>query len=283
MSYFKILKNGAANAVSSYKLILTIWISILVLIIAVAYPLRSFLNSLFGNSMAVERLKDGFDLELTGDLGRMFGGLMTSMTIGVLLLVLVGFLLLTFFAGGLFRRYTLDWGGITVPDFFKASADNFIPFLKIAIEMAVLIAAYTFIIIGIPAIVIQATGGASESGSSIMYLFYAVWFIGMPALLFVADYSRRWIAATGSGRSFRALGNGFRALKKRFWLSYGTELFIILVNVALIVPIIWFPTVATPSKGILVFLFFIGTQMLFILRLMMKAWRYATICELAKY
>ena len=49
-----------------------------------------------------------------------------------------------------------------------------------------------------------------------MKIFFVLWGLGLPVWLFVADYSRRWIAATGSRKVFRALGEGFRALKKRF-------------------------------------------------------------------
>jgi hypothetical protein len=34
-----------------------------------------------------------------------------------------------------------------------------------------------------------------------------------------------------------------------------------------------------PDRGGLVFLFFIATQLLFILRIMIKAWRYASVCQ----
>jgi flagellar basal body-associated protein FliL len=45
MSFFKTLKNGAAAAASSYRLILVIWIVLLVLALAAGYPLKVFMNS----------------------------------------------------------------------------------------------------------------------------------------------------------------------------------------------------------------------------------------------
>lgn len=282
MSIFKTLKNGAAAAASSYKLILFVWITILVLVMAVGFPLRSFLNAMFGNSLAVERLNSGFDIGLAGDFGKPFGALMAAASAGTLLAGTAGFFIMTFFAGGFFRRYSLAWGGLKVSDFLRASAGNFIPFLKIALLMMLITGAYTFIIVGIPGIVAMVVSGSQLPTGKVLYLFYVLWALGMPVWLFVADASRRWIAATGSRKVFRALGAGFRALKERFWLSYGTVLAVLIINTAAVLAIFWFAGNATPDRSFAVFLFFAATQLLFILRLFMKAWRYASVCEAVK-
>lgn len=282
MSIIKTLKNGAVAAASSYKLILLVWITTLVLAMAVGFPLRSFLNSIFGNSLAIERLNDGFDLGLTGDLGKSFTALLAAASAGTLLAGTAGFFIMTFFAGGLFRRYSLAWGGLKVSDFLRACAGNFIPFLKIALLMMLITGVYTFIILGIPGSIIMMVSGSQLPTGNLFYLFYVIWALGLPVWLFVADASRRWIAATGSQKVFRALGAGFRALKERFWLSYGTVLAVLVINTAAVLAIFWFAATSTPEKGILVFLFFIATQALFVIRLFMKAWRYASVCEVVK-
>jgi hypothetical protein len=282
MSLFKTLKNGAVNAAASYKLILLIWITTLVLALAVAFPLRASFNMIFGNSMAIERLNDGFDIGLAGDIGRPFGALMASLSAGSLLVGTAGFFLMTFFAGGLFRRFTLAWGGLRVSEFFRASAGNFIPFLKIALLMMLIIGAYTFVLIGLPGIGNMAATGSQMPSGKFMYLIYGLWALGLPVWLFVADASRRWIASTGSKKVFRALGSGFRLLKERFWLSYLTVLAVFIINSSFIALTVWFAARALPDRGMEVFLFFIGAQSLFILRLFMKAWRYASVCEAAQ-
>ena len=279
MNFFTKLKKGAAAAASSYKLILLIWVTTLVLTLAVGLPLRIFLSSMFGNSMAVERLADGFDLGLTGDLGKPFGALMASVSAGTFFIGLAGFFLMTFFAGGLFKRFTLSWGGLKVSDFLKASAVNFVPFLKIALLMILIIGAYTFVLISIPGIVGLIASGSSVTNGKFFHVFYIIWALGLPVWFFVADASRRWIAATGSRKAFRALGAGFRALKGKFWLSYGIVLTVMVINTVAVIAILWFAAISTPDKGIMVFLFFIATQVLFIIRLFMKAWRYASVCE----
>lgn len=281
MDLIRILKKGAVTAASSYKLLLTVWVITLVMIMFVALPLRSSFKSVFGDSMITEKLSDGFDMGLTGDMGKAFGQLMSSATTGGLLLLLAGFLLYTFFAGGLFTRFTTAWGGLKVSAFMKASAHNFLPFLLIALLMCLIIGVYTALIIGIPSGLRLAFSGGSSRMSGLMKIFYVIWILGLPSWLFVADYSRRWIAATGSRKVFRALGAGFRALKNRFWLSYATVLVIFILNVAFVLGSMWFTASSMPEKGIMIFLFFLATQLLFLVRLFLKAWRYASVSQLA--
>lgn len=282
MRILKTIANGAATAVSSYKLILVVWVTTLVLTLAVGFPLKSFLNGIFGNSMAVSRLSDGFDLGIAGDMGKPFGSLMAAASAGTVLAGTAGFFIMTFFAGGLFRRFTIAWGGIRISEFLKASADNFMPFLKIALLMMLIIGGYTLLLIGVPAILITVLSGSQVPAGNTIYIFWAIWALGMPVWLFVADASRRWVAATGSPKVFRALGAGFRALREKFWLSYGTVLAVTVINILVAAAIFWFTASATPDRGITVFLFFLASQALVVLRLMMKAWRYASVCDIAR-
>jgi hypothetical protein len=281
MHLIKILKKGAIEAASSYKLLLAVWFITLVMIMLVALPLKSSFKSVFGNSMAVEKLSDGFDMGLAGDMGKAFGQLMSSATTGGFLLLLAGFLLYTFFAGGLFARFTTAYGDLKLSAFMKASAHNFVPFLKIALLMCLLIGVYTLLIVGIPAGVMVASLKDSMSVSVLLMILLVIWGLGLPVWLFVADHSRRWIAATGSQKVFRALGAGFRALKEKFWLSYFTVLVILILNFLFVSGAMWVTASSTPEKGIMIFLFFLATQLLFLGRLFMKAWRYASVSQLA--
>lgn len=280
MDFIRTMKKGAAVAISSYKILITIWLITLLTVLLVAVPLKSALKSIFGDSLSVERLKDGFDIGLTGDMGEAFRQLMASAVNGGLLLALAGFLLYTFFAGGLFTRFTTAYGDLKLSAFMKASAHNFVPFLKIALLICSIIAVFTMLIIGIPAGVNVALAQKSGPVPKLMILPCIVWALALPIWLFVADYSRRWIAATGSRKVFRALGEGFRALKKRFWASYATVLVILLLNVVFVSGAMWFTAWSMPDKGVMIFLFFLATQLLFLFRLFLKAWRYATVSQL---
>jgi hypothetical protein len=282
MSIIKTLRNGAVAAVSSYRLTAVIWSATLILALAVGYPLKVFLNSGLGKSMAAERLMQGFDLGLAGDMGKPFGALVSSASAGTILFGIIGFFLMVFFTGGLFRRFTLAWGNLKVSEFLQASAVSFVPFLKITVLMLLIIAGYTLIIAGLPVILAGILSGSGMPSRAAIFIIAAIWALGMPVWLVVADASRRWASATGSAKVFSALGAGFRALREKFWLSYSAVLAVVVLNAVFMTALLWFAATATPEKGYTVFLFFIATQALIFLRLLLKAWRYAVVCETAK-
>ena len=281
MTLVRVLKKGAAAAALSYKQLLVIWVVSLIMILFVSIPLRVMLNAVFGHSMAVMRLTDGFDAGLLGDVGKPFLYLLSAAGAGGLVLLLAGFLLYTFFAGGLFASYTTAWGGLKMTAFIRESARNFLPFLKVNLLTLLIIAGYTFVVLGLPAVARMALSKGSMSEGGSMTFLYFIWILGLPLWLFVADASRRWIAATGSGKAFRAMGAGFRALKERFWLSYGTVTLILIINAIFVFLSFWYLTCSVPEKGGMILIFFIITQIMFFIRLFMKAWRYASVCEAA--
>lgn len=279
--FIKTLRKGAVAAASSYRLLITMWFVTLLIVMLVALPLKSSLKNIFGHSVAVERLSDGFDLGLTGDMGDRFGQLMSSAITGGAGVCLAGSLLFVFFAGGLFSQYTTSYGRLSQAAFFRASAQNFISFLLISLLIYIFIGVYTTLILGIPAGIRLALAKGSVPEGHVMIWFYMVWLLGMPVWLLVADYSRRWMAATGSRKVFRAIGEGFRTMGRRFWFSYLAMLVILVLNGLFIVASLWFTTWVVPQNGAMIFIFFIATQLLFVFRLFMKSWRYATVCELA--
>jgi hypothetical protein len=281
MVFARTLRKGAVAAASSYWHIFTIWLVTLMMVILVALPLKTALKNIFGHSVAVDRLLNGFDLGLTGDMGDRFGMLLSSATTGGVLVIMAGVLLYIFFAGGLFSQYTTAYGRLSRASFFRASAQNFVPFLLMTLIIYCIIWVYSMLILGIPAGIRMALASGPVPEGHVMIWFYGVWALGMPVWLLVADHSRRWMAATGSHKVFRALGEGFRSLRKSFWLSYLSMLVILLLNAAYVAALFWFTAWMVPENGAMIFLFFIFTQLLFIFRLFMKAWRYATVCELA--
>lgn len=281
MDYFRILKRGAAAAASSYRLIIVMWLTALMMVLLVAVPLKSILKGVFDKSLATEKMLDGFDTGLIGDMGQNFGYLAGAASLGGVLLLLAGFLLFTFFAGGLFTRFAAAYGTLDVASFMKASARNFLSFLLLSLLMTLIIFAWTALIIGVPVGIMAAVTDGAMSGSKLMMIPFIIWALGMPIWLLVTDHSRRWMAATGSGKIFRAMGTGFSALKRGFLKSYSAMLTVIILNLLFFGTAIWITAMWVPESGGMIFLLFLATQALFILRLFLKAWRYATVSEMA--
>jgi hypothetical protein len=282
MKLFPLLKRGAVKTACSYKPLITIWVTTLLMILLVAMPLKLGLKIAFSKSFATDRLLDGFDAGLIGDMGPAFGNLLGSATYGGFLLLIAGFLLYTFFAGGLFACYNRTYGSFKVSSFLKSSAHHFVPYLGIGVIMLLMIIVWTLVIIGIPAMI---TGSASNDPFKVMTVLKTmtvVWALGLPLWLLVADHARIWVATTGIRRVFRALGAGFSSLRKSFSVSYLAVLIVFIVNLAFLGMALAFTADSLPEKGFMIFLFFIATQVLFVLRIYLKAWRYATVSVLAQ-
>ncbi len=281
MGVISALKKGAVKSALSHKLLVFMWVILLSVVLLVAIPLKTNFNSIFGNSLISERLLGGFDAGLIGDMGPAFYRILSTATAGGFLVIVAGFLLLTFFSGGLFTRYTTEYGEFRISAFMKASSQHFLSFFVIGIIVQLLIAAWTFIIIGIPAGVKVAINEDASSAMGLSRIMTVIWALGIPVLLLVADYSRRWITSTGSRKALSAIKTGFSSLGCKFFRSYLSILIIFVINLLLLFLALWMMAAAVPEKGGMLFLFFLGTQALFLVRLYLRAWRYATVTELA--
>ncbi|HSO77929.1 MAG TPA: hypothetical protein VLQ76_05130 [Bacteroidales bacterium] len=280
MRLFSVLKKGACKTAGSYKLLITMWVITIVMILLVAMPLKLGLKTVFSKSFATDRLLDGFDIGLVGDMGPAFGNLLGSATYSGFFLLITGFLLYTFFAGGLFACYTTAYGSFKVSAFLKSSAHHFLTFLGIGIIVLLMIVVWTLVIIGIPAVITGTVANDPFKVMTVSRVMTIVWALGLPLWFLVADRARIWVATNGIRRVFRAIGAGFSSLRVRFNVSYLAVLIVFIANLALLGLVFAFTAGALPENGILISLFFIATQALFVLRIFLKAWRYATVSEL---
>jgi len=98
----------------------------------------------------------------------------------------------------------------------------------------------------------------------------------LPVLILVADYSRAWQASSDENSGFKALGQGFRNTFSRFWSSYPLVIIFLVLQLLLT----WLVTSTIPgmrptgNTGI--FFLFVYSQLIFIVRAFLKAWRYAS-------
>ena len=281
MKILTVLRKGAVKSALSYRYILIIWVITLSMLLLVAIPLKSGFNSIFGRSLLTERFIDGFDLGLLGDIGPSFKILISEITNAGFLILLAGFLLYTFFSGGLFTRYTTEFGDFSTSSFMKASAIHFPAFLGVGILSLILTVLWTIIVAFVPSFIATAVTEDSYKALGIAKIFVPIWLLGLPLCFLVADNSRRWIASTGSHKIFKALSEGFTSLGKGFITSYLSILIVFVVNLIFLILVVLFVADTVPEKGWIVFLFFLATQLLLIIRLFLRAWRYATVTELA--
>lgn len=280
MKMFNAIKKGAVKSASAYSYLIVMWIITLVLIWIVAAQLKTEFKGAFGASMLRDALTGGFDLEVAGDMGSAMARIMAQLVSGTGFLLLLSLALYSFFAGGLFSRFTTGFGSFRVSDYFKSSAHYFFAFLGVGIIMLLLIVLWTLIAIILPVTISGASENGTQALASLMLPLIIIWFLGLPVLLLVADHARRWMTTTGTRRIFTAIGAGIQSAFKGFLKSYSSVLIILIINAVVSFLTVKFVFGTVPEKGGTIFLFFIATQIIYLLKLWIKAWRYATVTEL---
>ena len=278
MQIVKSLKAGAFRALCLWKGILIVWLFSFVPVAIFVTPLRGALKTGLGDSLITERLAEGIDIEVFADLGNHLSGIVSFFLSGLFLVVMAGFLLNVFFAGGLFGGVRESAGSIRLSDFFKESARNFWSFLVITILINLMIIGLAIILILIPVSVIMQSDTVSEGAAyNTGMILTGVFLLFMPLFLLVADYSRAWQATQEKQLCFKAIGEGFTLTFRNILRSWLMMVVLLLFQILLSLLILKFVPEIIPASGFGVFLLFNLSQALFIIRILLRTWRYGTV------
>jgi len=281
MKIFKALASGFCKTLKAWKGILLIWIGSLLTVSLVALPVKAFLKSALGGSMITERLKDGIDIEVLGDIGSGFGNLISSLPVGLFLLILTGILLGAFLNGGIFDSLKATGEKFTFSGFFRASSRNFWPFLLISVIIMAIICFVSVLIVVLP-IVIELSGGSGSEKLPMITAALSFSLFYMVSMLFIlaADYARAWHVAQEKQAAFKALGFGFSRTFGTFISSYPMMLLLSLFITIFTFLVMKLMAGWMPSKGGGVFLLFVISQLLFFVKSALKVWRYGSVTAL---
>ncbi|MCX6335111.1 MAG: hypothetical protein NT092_12560 [Bacteroidia bacterium] len=281
MKIFKALAAGFYRTLKAWKGILLIWFGSLLTVSLVAIPMKGFLKSALGGSMITEKLRDGIDFEVFGDLGSGFRNLIASFPSGLLLLVLLGILLNAFLSGGIFDTLKGSSPKFTGNDFFKACAKNFWSFLVISLIISAILSVLFILLFILPiALVAQSDSGSESAPYITAVISFALFFFVSLIFILTADYARAWQAANDKSACFSAIGYGFSRTFSKFLSSFPTML--ILVAVQMLFTFLVFAIMGrwTPDTGGGVFLLFIISQIAFYTKSGLKVWRYGSVTSL---
>lgn len=281
MEIFKALASGFCKTLKAWKGILLIWLGSLITASLVALPMKAFLKSALGGSMITERLKDGIDLEVFGDIGDGFTNLISSFPTGLLLLILIGILLGAFLNGGIFDTLKTASGKISFSGFFRASAKNFWPFLVISLIISLIILALALFVIALPVSIVASSGSGSETAPFLTAFFSVLCFLLLSMIfMLVADYARAWHITQDKPACFKALGFGFSRAFGTFLSSYPMMLILLVIQMFFTIMVMFFLSRWKPETGGGVFLLFLASQILFYIKCGLKVWRYGSVTSL---
>jgi hypothetical protein len=275
------IKSGLFRALKAWKGILIFWFISLIMVSFLTFPLKASLNAVFGNSMVIEKLVNGINVDVLGDMGSNLHSIISSLFSGILILSLVSLLINAFITGGLFDSLRRGSERFTTENFFRTSAKNFWSFVIITAILYLIIIFLIVIVIIIP-VSIAGTSESAPEGIVFRTLSIScpVFLAAMSVIFLVADYARAWQASRIQNECFKALGFGFSQTFRHFFSSLTLMILMFLFQALPAAGVIRLIAGYTPSKGGQVFLLFIISQVLIAFKIFLKTLRYASVTSL---
>jgi len=278
MKLGKAITAGFTRATRSFKPILIIWLFSVIGISILMLPLKSSVLSDIGNSMGADMIREAFSIDFWAGLDvtmPMLGGLIK----GLFYLIFLYFLLNVFLNGGLFDSLRANVCGYPLKEFFRAAALNFFSFLAVTLLVLLMIIFAAGLIIGVPVLIVQAGSGGEVALFKVLYITRIVLVLAIPVFLLVLDYSRAWLAASNKKLIFKALGYGFKETFSSFLSSYLFMIMIVAVQTGFLFLVSKVMSFTPGTTGGL-FVLFLISQAMFIIKLFLRAWRYGGVTTL---
>jgi hypothetical protein len=277
------IKSGFFRSLKAWKGIIVFWVISFIMVSFLTVPLRASLKAAFGKSMVIEKLMDGINVDVIGDLGRNLHLVVSSLFSGIVLLSLAAILINVFITGGIFDSLRAGSGKFPSENFFRASAKNFWSFLVISSILYLILIILLLVIIIIP-VSVAANGDSAPDGIVLRTLVIScsIFFLAMSLILLVADYARAWQASQAQKASFKALGFGFSQTFRTFLSSFPLILILLVFQALPALGVIKLIAGFTPVTGGGVFILFIISQLIIVLKIFLKVLRFGSITALMK-
>lgn len=278
MNVLQALTTGAGRMSSIWKSIILTWLVMLLLVASMVIPLKGALSTGLGSSMITEKLAEGINIGILTDISS-FRSIMGGLRNGMLFMILAGFFLNAFLTGGFFDLLREEPKTSSVSEFLKGCVKNFWSYVLILLITGTILIVLVLLISFIPAGFIDMDGDHVEktvirTGIISGVVIFA---IVLPVMMLVADYSRAWKAAHHHDGTFRSIGKGFALTFRNMVPSWITMMVLLILNALYLWIVLSVIPGMAPSTGMGVFLLFILSQAMFIIRLVIKSYRYACI------
>ena len=281
MSILNHIISGAVRSIKSIKGVLVIWLSTLLLVSLVALPMKSSVLSVLGPSMITEKLSEGINFDVLTDFGTNMSTIVSALGSGIFLLILFGFLINIFFNGGLFTTLRNGEEKYSSSEFFRNAGLCFWPFLVITVIISLIIFVLSLIVFGI-ALVIAGSGDSSSEGARYKATIIGgiIFVVILPIFLLVADYARVWQVTSSKSAGFKAIGVGFKQTFRHFFSSYAVMFVNMVIQALFALFVLKFISGMGPQTMGGIFLLFLLSQFLFIIKIILRVWRYGSVTSM---
>jgi hypothetical protein len=273
------LRSGIMRSIKVWKGVAIIWLVYLAFVSILAIPMKGAFSSALGTSMVTERFANGLNLEMFTDMNGAFRSILVFFRNGLMFMLLLNVILGAFLTGGLFRVLSLR--SFSSADFWKGASVNFWSYLVISLIFSLVILILFFGIVILPVSYMISAGDIPDH--TIMKTGIALvagFFILLAILLAAADYARAWQSGIERNRCFAAIGFGFGKAFRAFFSSWGVMMVVLIIQSLFLMLASKFLAGSIPSTGATVFMFFVVSQLLFFIRLMIRSFRYGSIISL---
>jgi hypothetical protein len=281
MNIYLAIKSGFVRTVAAWKAVIIYWLVSLFLSWMIMVPLKAGFKTAIGTSMITEKLTKGINIDVVGDLGRNFKSMISSLSSGIIMLLLTAILINIFLSGGVFNSLKQNAGKFSPSEFFRGSAINFWPFSMV---LGLIYLIMLFLIIGVIVVPVSVVNSMENAPEGIVFktlwISAALFLVSGSILLLVADYARAWQVLKYRNMAFRAFGFGFSQTFRIFLASFPLMILVLLLQGFTIWIIYKLVSAFTPSNGGGVFLLFILSQLSLITRIFIRILRYASVTSL---
>ncbi len=279
MKIFRALGSGGCRSAKAWKGILIYWIGFLIPVMMMALFFKSAMKTGLGRSMITDRLRGGIDIEVLSDLGVTIAVIFRALASWAGFMIIAGIALNAFLTGGLFTL--LKGTTARISEFFSSSAKYFLSFIGITIIITVILIFIGLLVIVLPVSLAAQSDAGSESLVFITVISGISVFILCSALfLLVADYARAWQVTNDNPGCFNALGFGFARTFGTIGSSFPMMIMILIASAFYSLLMMLIAGRLKPVSGGGVFLFFLISQVLILVRIYIKVWRYGSVTSL---
>lgn len=230
MTLSNILLRGITSTNRSWRVIIVLFVSILLLAAALAFGFHSALKEGFGDSMMPQRLLESFDSNVFNDFMREHPGFLQPFGAQVVWLAIFWLVLNTLLGGGIIaalQRGSSESFAEFFSDCGKYLGRFFLLFLFAAVVFTI-ISTVWLMMVGI--VYASLTMGSTTEVAGVVWFFIAagVFLLPLFLLMIVFDYTRVWIVVEDSSSILSAFWQSTKFVFRHFLTTFGWQLLMIL-------------------------------------------------------
>jgi hypothetical protein len=270
--------SGFKAAISSVRMVILIYLSILAIALLLAIPFYPLFNQAAGHSMLPRLLMQGFDATVIRELLAGGGKLFLFYFQAFWPWVIALFLFQIFLNGGIYSRISNPRGKFSLTGFVANARRYFWRFLKLAVYMLI-VHLFITLVLWVPWMLIMA-GRTGLTDAQVLQPVIVTGAIHLAIIIFlmtVSDLARSIVYEQDTGRVFRtvrrAFGKGFRQIVS----FYPLALLLVMVPVLSATGYYFIRISARVDTFGMIFLLFIFQQAFILLRVFFRVWRLSAV------